>query len=167
MVIIRLLELEEDGDKVLTKNELPCPRLATWSVTGRSEASEVTFCIRWKTPALWDPDKSKIFSFVTRSYKHTNWRGCSYLVVKASLKFWTTIASLLADLNDFSGHIRWYTGKINSSCVMWNMIMCIVRVSERIRAVIRPRGKLVHTNRELTLIVLMWRIGWAHNNARK
>ena len=61
MVIIRLLELEEDGDKVLTKNELPCPKFAKWSVTGKSEASEVTLRLPWKTPALRDPDKSTIF----------------------------------------------------------------------------------------------------------
>ena len=61
MVIIRILELEEDGDKVLAKNELPCPKFATLSVTGKSEVSEVTLCIRWKTSALRDPDKSTIY----------------------------------------------------------------------------------------------------------
>ena len=61
MVIIRLLEREEDGDKLLTKNELPCPKFATWSVTGKSEASEVTLRIQWNTPAVRDPDKSTIF----------------------------------------------------------------------------------------------------------
>jgi hypothetical protein len=61
VAIIRLLELEEDGDKVLAKNELPCPKFATPSVTGKSEASEVTMFIRRKTPALRDPDKSTIY----------------------------------------------------------------------------------------------------------
>jgi hypothetical protein len=61
VVIICILELEEDGDKVLAKNELLCPKFATRSVTGKSEASEVTLCIRWQTPALRDPDKSTIY----------------------------------------------------------------------------------------------------------
>lgn len=46
---------------MLTKNELPCPKFATWSVTGTPEASEITLRIRWKTPYLRDPDKSTIF----------------------------------------------------------------------------------------------------------
>ena len=61
MAIIRLLELEEDAEKVLAKNELPCPKFATWSVTGKSEVSEVTLLIRRKTPALRDPDNSTIY----------------------------------------------------------------------------------------------------------
>ena len=61
MVIVRILELKEDGDKMLAKNELPCPMFATRSFTGKCEASEVKLCIRWKTSALRDPDKSTIY----------------------------------------------------------------------------------------------------------
>ena len=61
MVIIFILELGEDGNKVLAKDELPCPMFATRSGTGKSEASKVTLCIRWKTPALRHPDKSTIY----------------------------------------------------------------------------------------------------------
>jgi hypothetical protein len=60
-VVIRIFELEEDEDKVLAKDELPCPKFETRSVTGKSEASEVTLCIRWKKPALRYPDKSTIY----------------------------------------------------------------------------------------------------------
>lgn len=62
--IIRLLELEEEGDKELAKKQYEYRALSSQrgrSVTGRYEASEVTLVIRWKTPALRDPDKSTIY----------------------------------------------------------------------------------------------------------